>query len=79
MKSSLGYEYWYEYDADGNMIHSKDAAGSEQWLEYNSHGNFIHTKNSNGVEQWHKYIYVKVNGKRLVKWDLGWIEPIANR
>ena len=31
---SNGYEEWYEYDAEGNMIHYKDSDGDEKWYEY---------------------------------------------
>ena len=40
--------YWYEYDADGHIIHSKGADGLEKW--YDANGNLIHDKFSNGYE-----------------------------
>jgi hypothetical protein len=38
-KNSKGYEYWREYDSNGNMIHFKDSTGYEYWCD--SNGNFI--------------------------------------
>jgi len=40
-----------EYDANGNMIHYKNANGFEYWQEYDSNGNEIHRKYSDGYEE----------------------------
>ena len=45
----------YEYDSNGNEIHSKDSDGDEIWREYDNNGNLIHCKNSDGFEYWHEY------------------------
>ena len=52
------------------MSHAKKATGYEYWCEYDAHGNMIYYKNSEGEKEWTKYIYVKVNGKDLVEWEL---------
>ena len=68
-KCPTGVEHWYDYDADGHLIHEQNF-DYEYWYEYDSHGNMIHYKNSEGEKEWTKYIYVKVNGKDLVEWEL---------
>jgi YD repeat-containing protein len=42
----------YEYDSNGNLIHSKGIGGFERWCEYDADGNCIHYKDSNGIENW---------------------------
>lgn len=34
-------EEWYEYNADGKLVHSKDSHGNEGWREYNADGNLL--------------------------------------
>ena len=37
-----------KYDANGNLIYSKDSNGFEEWFEYDKNNNCIHYKNSGG-------------------------------
>ena len=32
----LSFEYWYEYDSNGNKIHEKNSDGEEEWYVYDS-------------------------------------------
>ena len=52
------YSFWehYEYDADGNMIHSKNSYGCEAWNEYDAGGNIIHAKSSVGYDLSKKHL-----------------------
>jgi hypothetical protein len=54
-KNSAGFEYWCEYDSNGNEIYRKysGSGGYEYWCEYDSNNNLIHYKNSDGGEEWH--------------------------
>ena len=56
-KDSNGYEWWKEYDENGNEIHYKNSDGTEKWYEYDENGNDIHYKNSkgDGHESWSEY------------------------
>ena len=49
-KNSSGYEWWKEYDENGNMIHCKNSEGYEVWKEYDENGNETYYKNSDGYE-----------------------------
>jgi YD repeat-containing protein len=44
-----------EYDANGNLVHSKDFKGFEEWTEFDSNNKIIHHKNSEGYEYWIEY------------------------
>ena len=35
-------EEWYEYDENGNLIHTKDSKGCESWCEYDKNSNLIY-------------------------------------
>ena len=39
-----GYEYWLDYDENGNIIHYKNSNGNEKWYDYDENGNIIHYK-----------------------------------
>ena len=59
-KDVSGIEHWYEYDADGNIIHVKSSDGPECWREYDGKGNLIHTENntmSGRLDQLVEYAY----------------------
>ena len=49
-KDSTGFEYWSEYDKNGNEIHFKTSEGFESWSEYGKNGNQIHYKTSIGTD-----------------------------
>ena len=36
-----GFEYWKEYDENGNCIHYKDPDGFEEWYDYDENNNCI--------------------------------------
>ena len=46
-------EQWWEYNANGNMIHYKDNCGYEKWCEYDTNGNKIHSQDNQGFEYWY--------------------------
>ena len=48
-------EKWYEYDRNGNKIHTKNSYGKEEWYEYDRNGNCIYEKDSDGDETWYEY------------------------
>ena len=52
LRSTNGYEMWWEYDANGKMIHHKSNRGFEEWNEYDANGHWIHFKNTMGTESW---------------------------
>ena len=54
-ENSDGYEWWSEYDSNGNEIHFKNNDGYEWWSEYDSNGNEIHHKDNDGYEWWKEY------------------------
>ena len=54
-KFSGGYEYWYQYDSNGNMVYEKDKKNHEIWNEYDSNNNLIYKKDSDGYEIWFEY------------------------
>ena len=63
-------ECWYEYDRNGNRIHTKYSNGDETWYEYDRNGNCIHKKSSGGDEWWYEY---DRNGKLIHTKDSdGW-------
>ena len=66
-KYSTGYEQWYDYDKNGNMIHFKDSDGYEQWNDYDKNGNRIHWKDNKGFEHWLH------NGKWLEEKPKDWV------
>ena len=45
------FEYWKEYDENGNMIHYKNSDGVEYWREYDGYDNEIHYKHQMGVNK----------------------------
>lgn len=49
------FEYWCEYDENGNEVHSKTSDGLEEWHKYDSNGKLIHSKDSEGAEEWYEY------------------------
>ena len=49
------YECWYEYDKNGNVIHTKNSDGFEEWYKYDKNGNQIHYKDTEGCEEWYEY------------------------
>lgn len=51
------FEAWYEYDSNGNRIHTQYPDGFEEWREHDKSGNEIHYQNSDGEEEWWEYIY----------------------
>ena len=59
-------ECWYEYDRNGNVIHTKYSNGDEIWYEYDRNGKLIHTKDSDGYEWWAEY---DRNGKLIHEKD----------
>ncbi|MCR5437112.1 MAG: hypothetical protein K6E97_08620 [Treponema sp.] len=55
-KTTIKTDWWYEYDVNGNLIHSKSSKDEEEWwYEYDSNGKEIHGKNSKGLEYWKEY------------------------
>ena len=40
-----GDEKWFNYDTNGNLIHSVDSKGNEKFYEYDFSGNLIRIKN----------------------------------
>ena len=42
-KNTYGYEWWRDYDSEGNVIHFKDSNGYECWRD--SEGNRIEDPN----------------------------------
>ena len=56
----------YEYDADGNLVHTKrDTSDGETWYEYNADGNLVHAKlakHGSVIEEWREY---DAAGKRV--------------
>lgn len=48
----------YEYNSNGDIIHSVSSYGSESWNTYNSEGKRVYSKEVNGfgtVEEWYEY------------------------
>ena len=58
---TIGFEFWREFDKDGNCIHHKDSNGFEWWSEFDKDGNETYFKNSNGIEYRAEY---DKNGKQ---------------
>jgi len=48
MKTSIGREIWWEYDKNGNVIHSYDSEGYKEWFEYDSEGTLKKYRDSKG-------------------------------
>lgn len=36
-----GYERWFNYNENGNLLHYKDSRGSEKYCEYDENGTYI--------------------------------------
>lgn len=65
-----GWEYYYEYDAKGNLIHSYNLDGWDKWYEYDSEGRLIHEKSGyknnpddTPYETWYEY---DANGNKKI-------------
>lgn len=69
LKSVYGeeQEIWYEYDENGNILHSRNSSGSEFWYEYDQKGNQTHEKDSAGHETWYENSYYKDGTLKTVK------------
>lgn len=52
---SIGNSVWYDYDANGNIIHETTTEGTEWWGDYDANSNLVHERYSNGTEMWYEY------------------------
>ena len=52
-KFDYGYEVWYKYDDNDNIIYRKDSDNKERW--FNNKGHITHIKNPTGYEAYYKY------------------------
>lgn len=50
-----GYEYWHEYDENGNEIYFKNNQGREEWRTYDKDGIIISIVDNNGDQLLDRY------------------------
>lgn len=48
-------EKWWDYDENGNCIHTKNSNGLESWMGYDGNQRKTYYKNSNGLEEYYEY------------------------
>lgn len=45
---------WFEYDAEGKLIHFKNSDGDEYWSKYDDNGHLIYDRFADGEEKWYE-------------------------
>lgn len=53
--SDEGYEEWYKYDENSNLVHHENSDGEAEWYKYDENNRVIYGRDTTGLQVWLKY------------------------